>query len=279
MKKIIAAFDGLKYSRSTRDHAIHLAQKAGAHLVGIFLEDRSYTGYKIYELIEEDGISQAKLKQFEKQDRVARDEAVKDFRRQCQIAGIEFSVHHDRAIAQHELRHESTYADLLIVDSSETLTHHAEKPPTLFIKHLLVDVQCPVLLVPARFTPIQKLVILYDGSPASVHAVKMCSYTLPQLKEMPANVLSVRSGKKNLHLPDNRLMKEFMKRHYPEAKYTVLKGIAEEEIIQFLKRQPANTLVVLGAYQRGRLSRLFRESMADTLMKKIKLPLLVAHGQ
>ncbi len=37
MKKIIAAFDGLKYSASTRDHAIALTQLTGYHLVGVFL--------------------------------------------------------------------------------------------------------------------------------------------------------------------------------------------------------------------------------------------------
>jgi nucleotide-binding universal stress UspA family protein len=278
MKKIIAAFDGLKYSESTRDHAIALAKITGAHLVGIFLDDRSYTGYKIYDLIGDDGINQVKLKELTKKDKLDREEACRDFESACREAGIEYSVHHDRALALHELKHESIYADLLVIGMHETLTHHSEKLPTLFIRRLLSDVHCPVLLVPSRFMPIKKLIILYDGAPSSVHATKMCSYVLPELKNLEAEVVSVRPVKAGQHLPDNRLMKEYMKRHFPSAKYHVINGNADEEIRNFLKTKPANSLVLLGAYNRGAASRWFRESMADRLMKELKLPLLVAHG-
>ena len=73
-------------------------------------------------------------------------------------------------------------------------------------------------------------------------------------------------------------MKEFMKRHYPKAKYTILKGFAEDEIVKKLKQIHENSIVVLGAYKRGAVSRWFRESMADILMKEVKLPLFIAHS-
>ena len=38
MKKIIAAFDGLKFSDSVTKYAINLAKQSSSHLVGIFLE-------------------------------------------------------------------------------------------------------------------------------------------------------------------------------------------------------------------------------------------------
>jgi hypothetical protein len=39
MKKIISAFDGLKFSNSTMQHAIHIAKQSNAHLVAAFLDD------------------------------------------------------------------------------------------------------------------------------------------------------------------------------------------------------------------------------------------------
>ena len=69
-----------------------------------------------------------------------------------------------------------------------------------------------------------------------------------------------------------------MKRHYPKAKYIVTKGWAEDEIIKHLKQTSDNALVVIGAYRRGTVSRWFRESMADSLMKEVKLPLFIAHN-
>ncbi len=101
---------------------------------------------------------------------------------------------------------------------------------------------------------------------------------LPALKEHSTKVLSVKPMSQSLHLPDNKLMKEFMKRHFPQAAYKVMKGIPETEIVNFLKQEKQWPLVVLGAYRRGMVSRWFRPSMADVLMKELKLPVFIAHN-
>jgi len=82
----------------------------------------------------------------------------------------------------------------------------------------------------------------------------------------------------SLHLADNRLMKEFMKRHYPAALYRVFKGNPETEILRYLGSQDDNILIVLGAYHRGMVSRWFKSSMADVLMKNLNAPLFIAHN-
>jgi hypothetical protein len=279
MKKIIAAFDGLKYSESTRDYAIYLAKQTNTHLVGVFMDDPTYTSYKIYELIGKDGVAEDKLKKLDAKDKATRYVASTNFEKACQKSGLEFTVHHDRNIALPELKHESIYSDLLVIDSKETLTHYTEKLPTRFIRDLLSDAQCPVIIVPPKYKPLQKVILLYDGGPSSVYAIKMFSYLLPQLKHLDTEVISVRPVNSTLHMPDNRLMKEFMKRHFPKAKYTLMKGFAEDEIIKQLKQTQENALVVLGAYRRGTVSRWFRESMADTLMKEVKLSLFIAHNK
>lgn len=280
MKKIVAAFDGLRFSESTRDYAIQVAKQSGAHLVGVFLEDFTYHSYKVYDLIrEEGGVFESKQKRLDKKDAKTRAIAVTAFESACQKAGIEYTLHRDRNIAINELLHESIYADLLVIDSTETLTHYNEKVPTRFIRTLLSEVQCPVLVVPHRFKPVNRLVLLYDGEPSSVYAIKMFSYTLAALKQNPAEVLSVNPVRSSQHVPDNRLMKEFMKRHFPQASYTVLKGLAETEIVNSLKEQKGSPLVILGAYRRSTVSRWFRASMADALMKDLKLPLFIAHNR
>lgn len=68
MKKIIAAFDGLKYSEATKEYAIDLAKQTNTHLVGIFMDDTIYTSYKIYELIVKEGASEDKVRIYEAKD-------------------------------------------------------------------------------------------------------------------------------------------------------------------------------------------------------------------
>lgn len=84
MKKIIAAFDGLKYSGSTRDYAIYLAKQTNTHLVGIFMDDPTYTSYKIYELITKEVVSENKVKNFEAKDKITRTAAAENFEKACQ---------------------------------------------------------------------------------------------------------------------------------------------------------------------------------------------------
>jgi nucleotide-binding universal stress UspA family protein len=280
MKKIIVAFDGLNFSQSAMEYAVDLAKKTNAHLVGVFLDDLVYHSYKFSDLIsEEGGVSDEKIKKLNEKDEKIRKESIHNFSKACEDADIHFSVHHNRNVAVKDLLHESIYSDLLVMSRNDDFNIYKEEVPSNFMRDILTDVQCPVLVVAEEYTPIQKIIFLYDGEPSSVYAVKMFSYIMSSLQIMPVEVLSVKPQKQSLHIPDNRLMKEFMKRHFPEAKYTVLKGSPEETILTFLQQQNEDTLVVLGAYRRSKISRWFKPSMADHLMSKLKLPLYVAHNK
>lgn len=279
MKRIIAAFDGLKYSTSTRDYAIALAKGTNMHLTAVFLDDFTYTSYKVYELITKDGVSEKKLKELAQKDAETRKKAAADMENTCRKAGIKYNVHHDKKIALKELLHESIYADLLVIDSSETLTHYEETLPTRFIRDLLTEVQCPVLLVPKKYQPVKEIALLFDGGPSAVHAIRMFSYMYPVTDKVPVEVLSVKGMSRDKHLPDNDLMREFITYHFPRATFKVLKGLPEIEIVKYLHNTNKRPLVVLGAYRRGVVSRWFKASMADELMLELNAPLFIAHSK
>ena len=157
-------------------------------------------------------------------------------------------------------------------------THHEEKYPTRFIRDLLSNTQCSVLLTPEIYQPINKINFLYDGKPPSVYALKMASLLFPHFKKLPLELICIKPMEDNLHLPDNNLIKEFLKRHYTEINFTILKGIPEEEIIKHLNKDKSNFMVVLGAYRRTMLSRWFKSSMADALLHNLNVPIFIAHN-
>lgn len=274
MKKIITAFDGYKFSESAKECTTYLAKQNNVHPVGVFLDDEIYHSYRISDIRFE---ADSNLKQLNQEDREKRALAVTLFEAAMQIAKLNYSIHRPNGVAFNELLHETIYSDLLILYKNETFTNFEETAPTRFVRELLAESQCPVLLVPYTFRPFNKVVLLYNGKPSSVQAIKMFSYLLPSFKHLPTEVLTINDEKKTLHLPDNKLMKEFMHRHFPEAAFTVFKGDTEEEIINFLKMQDKNTLVVLGSSQRNMISRLFRRGIVDALIEKIELPIFTAH--
>ncbi len=279
MKKFIAAFDGLSFSESSMNYAIYLAGQAKAHLVGVFLEDFTRHGYSVSQLAQYEGAAfDQHLQELKDADSDERKKSISLFEQACSDKGINYSVHRDRNVAIQELLHESIYADLLIIDVAETLTRFQEEPPSRFIKDLLGEVQCPVLVVPSEYNKVEKVIILYDGEPSSVFALRNFSY-LFDFMQVPVEILTVKDRNESMHLPDGRMIREFAKRHYPDASYIVLKGHSEDEIIRYLHLEKKNAIVVLGAYKRGKLSRLFRPSMADHLMQKLKLPLFIAHNR
>jgi nucleotide-binding universal stress UspA family protein len=279
MIKIIAAFDGLKYSEVTTDYALDAAKQCNAHLVGISLEDFTYRGFALNDIVDQKGFSEKKMKELMEEDKKTRNVSSLKFEESCRNANITYTIHHDKNIALKELLHESIYADLLIIDSKETLTKNKESKPTRFITDLLADVQCPVLLVAREYKPIQKIALLFDGEPSAVHAIKMFSYLGGILKKLPTEVITVKQDGEKSKPAEKKLMDELMKRHFPDTQYISLKGDAEAEIVRYLGNQKQHILIVAGAYRRGSVSRWFRPSMADTLMINLKNPLFISHNK
>ncbi|MEO7045974.1 MAG: universal stress protein, partial [Ferruginibacter sp.] len=175
-KQFLAVFDGFKFSESTMNYAIQLTKESDAFLVGVFLDEFIYRSYNFSKIITSYKNAEQILKDLDAKDQEKRDETVKQFERACNEAGIRYSFHRNTGIAIQELKQESIFADLIIINDNETFNRFAENPPTRFIKELLSDVQCPVLIVPDTFKPIDKITLLYDGSPSSVFAIKMFSY-------------------------------------------------------------------------------------------------------
>lgn len=280
MKKFIAAFDGLRFSESTMNYAIFLTRHWKAHLVGVFMEDFTRHSYGMADIAKYAGTDlDQHIHELNEKDKEEREESINTFEQACQHAGLDYSIHRDRNIAIQELLHESIYADLLIINAYETLTRYDEPLPTRFIRDLLNDVQCPIILVPQKYKPIEKIILLYDGEPSSVHAVRTFSYLFDSIKYFDTEIITVKPPEDTMHLPDSRLIKEFVKRHYPKAEYIILKGDAEEEIVRYMHQQKKEPMVVLGAYRRGKVSRMFRPSMADHLMMHVKMPLFIAHNK
>ncbi|MEY4702865.1 MAG: hypothetical protein RIR96_762 [Bacteroidota bacterium] len=277
MKKIIAAFDGLNFSESNLKYALQIAEQEKSHLTGVFLDDRTYTSYKIYDLVFEEGVSESKMSRLRHEDQEKRKAATNKFEQECVIHKLNFNVHHDKNYAIKELIHESIFADLLIVSRQESFTHHQEKFPSHFIKETLLSAHCPVLLTPEAHHNTEKIIFLYDGHPDSILALKMFVYLLPGFLNLPIEVISVKAMEDNLHLPDGFLMKEWIKKYFSKSEFVVLKGIPDLEIVAHLQREQSSCMVVLGSYHRSGFSMWLRSSMADVLAKNFDMPLFISH--
>ena len=280
MKKFLAVFDGYHFSTATMRYGIQLAQIAQAQLVGVFLDESSYRSFNIATVMTSEDEPEKKIKSLEEKDKQKREEAVRQFQTACTKAGIAYVVHRDKGIAIQELIQETMFADLLIIDKHENFSRRRQKPPTAFIRQLLASLQCPAVVVPSSYKAVDKIVLLYDGQPSSVYAFRQFSYLLGDMENTAVEVVTAKNeSMATTRLPHNKLVREWMKKHYPKAEFSLLKGEAEKKIAAHLDKYGSNELVVLGAYRRSEVSRWFRTSMADVLMQELDTPLFIAHNK
>ena len=79
------------------------------------------------------------------------------------------------------------------------------------------------MLVPKRYKPVDKAVLLFDGSPSSVHTIRMFSYLYPVNETLPVGSDLGKGMGRDKHLPDGSLMKNSSVTIFPKAGYKVLK--------------------------------------------------------
>ncbi|MDP9077029.1 MAG: universal stress protein [Bacteroidota bacterium] len=279
MKKISAVFDGLKFSHATMAYAIKMAGSSKALLSGVFLDDFLYHSNNVFDSSKDRDIFGEHIKKLQDKDKAIREQSIAIFNTSCIKAGINYVIHHDKSFAIDELLKESIYSDMLLIGADETMSPVKEEPPTSFIRSVLAATQCPVMVVPTECIAIEKVILLYDGEPSSVFAIKMFNYMFPWMRDLQTVVLSATGAKTTSIFPDDPLIKEFIKCHYPNADYLLLPGEPEEEIPAYLRKAGQSSLIVMGAYRRSQVSRLFNTSMADIIMNDLSMPLFIAHNK
>jgi hypothetical protein len=267
MEKILMALDAQQLNTNAIDFACYIAKLTHSKLTGLFLEnilqdDITYVpGVSIPTCVDQpaDSVSQN----------------IRRFKESCICRETSNLIHRDRGIPLSEVLEESRFADLIIVDPVTSFSRTDRNVPSRFVKDVLLDSECPVLMAPYSFDGIDKVIFMYDGAASSVFAIKQFTYLFPALSDKKAIVVNVRNSDTSA-IEQQFKMKEWLKAHYQEVEFVVLKGDPSDEIFGYLIEKK-NAMVVMGAFGRPMLSRFFKPSHARLIVKTINLPVFIAH--
>jgi hypothetical protein len=145
--------------------------------------------------------------------------------------------------------------------------------PNDYLKEVLHDSECPVILIPEKFSiPLSNL-LFYDGSSASVFAMKQFSYLLPVLAANPTTVISAIPGGE---MPEKELLLEWALRYFPDLDLTMLRKKPDARGYALDHGYPS-PIVVMGAFGRNDLSVLFRKSFSNELIRHNKSAIFISH--
>ena len=275
-KKILAAFDGTRYSEGASKYAIQKAKVTGSLLIGVFIQDIRYLNYTYAYAWDQPFIDFSSIETAQKEEKEKINLNIKLFHRACEESGVKHKVHLDKGVPLQELLNESAFSDLIIIDSHTSFFSLGDNNPSPFLKDFLADSHCPVLIVPHQQISFDKAVLCYDGGPSSVFAVKQFSYLFREMEKTRTIVVSVNQQSSN-HIKDGHNFKDLMHCHFQNVEYELLHGNAEQELINYLKINGENTLVVMGAYGRSSLSRMFHQSLSNRVIKEMSIPVFITH--
>jgi hypothetical protein len=273
MEKLLLAQDAQCLKISAIDFACYVARLTRSRLTGIFLEDvqseRTVSVNKAPYSEPAGGYRQPA------DAIVIAEENIRLFREACVCRGVTSRIHRDRGVPTTEIFEESRFADLIVVDTEISFTPGNESLPGHFVHDILSKAECPVMIAPYDFESIEKIYFAYNSTPSSMFAIKQFTYLFPDLVKKKVEVLNVRSSGDGT-LEEAFKMKEWMKEHYDDVEYVLLKGDPADQLFAYLLEKK-NGVVVMGAYGRGILSRFFKPSHARLIIKTVNMPIFVAH--
>jgi hypothetical protein len=270
MKKILIVSNEFGFTRNVIRFSVQVARADGSLLHSIFIqplhqeEELSYLFPNDYRLTGQNLTGES----FEQQDQQLIASNNRYFQDECTAAGVPFTVDAQRQTTLKELLEHTWFADLLIMDPDADVGPYR-------LKDLLSDAHCPVCLVPGRAQGVEQIVLCYDGSDTGIYALKLYSYLFPQWRDKHTTLLTV-SGTPKAGAGEEHIL-SWLHQHFTNAGRERLSGNAQREIVQYVARYGGSTLVVLGAYGRGAVSRLLHQSTADALLQQTGASLFIAH--
>ena len=278
MKKILLAVDPTHLNTSTLAFGSFLSRLTRSKITGVFLENleadkkpvisNAYDGtYFQYEAKEDSEAYQTKLKLIK--------DKIRQFKDYYENHGVVCSVHEDKGVPVAEIIEETRYADLMIVDAETNFEEKAESIPTSFVKRMLAEAECPVVIAPFDFDGVEEIVFAYNGSKSCMYAIKEFADLFPQLEDKRLTVVEVNQfpGSASIDLDK---FKEWLQTRYSNVHFKSLTGQTDTELLGYLLEK-RKIFIVMGAFGRSAVSTFFKRSAANILLKVITQPIFIAH--
>jgi hypothetical protein len=272
MKKVIIPFEGANYPQGCLELVRAMNATSAVRLTAVFVPEVDYSqifaatggiagAAYLPDLVDEDRIvaeSSARLNNF------------------CKEHSIELYIHKERLdFALALIRKETRFADLLVLDGQHFFANIDDRQPNAYMKEILHTTECPILLAPGKPVMPANIVLAYDGSAASVYAIKQFIHLFPEFSGLPATLVYL-SDSKDAEFPDRENVGELVSGHFAELGLQALHLNHSDFFSRWLPAHQGCWLVT-GSYGRSELSQVFSKSFIASLIREHRLPVFLAH--
>lgn len=278
MKRILLAIDATNPDTQAIDFACYLGRLTRSVVTGFFLENFVADEAPVLKKVQgtpylDWDIDETSAEFKEKKALIEKN--MDSFRDCCDRKSVQSVFRTAEGLPAAEIIAESRYADLIILAASTSFNRVYEGRPTEFVKKVLKEAECPVIIAPESFEGIDEIVFTYDGSRSAAFAIKQFTQLLPELNDKTAVVLHI-NKEGAWEGPDKQKFLDWIKTHYSSIGFKVLAGNTEDRLFDYLFKRK-NVFIVMGAYGRSSVSRFFHRSEADLLINVMTQPIFISH--
>ena len=270
MKKILVIINGPFTPQHVISVAIDIAKASSSSLHAFFLNYAYELADYNYPFPNDLSLTRNRLtgKTLAEENAELLESNKKTFEDECRHAKTDYEISPDTGISLSSLIEKSAFADVIVADAATDSTHY-------HLVDLLVQSHCPVYLVSKHGEQAKNIILCYDGSFSSMKAIKMFAYIFPEFAKLPGFLLSITS-QKNDSLPQEEDLRTWIQKRYSDIEFVMLHGNEREELGRFVNAHP-DSIVIMGAYGRASISRLFHKSLANTVIQHTKSHLFTTH--
>jgi nucleotide-binding universal stress UspA family protein len=281
MKRILLLLDGLHGPSGILSSVLPIVQTDNSFVQVIVL----HRSYVLADLSYPLGTDLPVMETEREEDRRLLEDNLHLIHNTLALSKVNYSVE-EGDITLDEVLKNSAFADLILADARIVFSDLLYFPLRISFKDLLADAHCPVLLLREEISQVERIILAYDGSYSSIYAIKLFSYLFPVWRSLPAYLITIRTGENRTgenragekkELDHQEYVKSWLPRHFDHVETEIIQGRAPEKLPDFINRYTDNMIVVMGAYGRTAVSRLFRQSLANAILEKTGAALFTTH--
>ena len=278
MGKILLAIDATNPDKNSLEFACYLGRLTKSKVTGVLLENLVSEEWPVLKELEGMHFVDWTIDENSEEHKAKMEQvnnSITFFTEGCISRCVGYNLHRDIGVPAHELIEESRFADILVVDAQTSFNKTYEGAPTEFVRDILKNAECPVIVSPEGFETIDEIIFAYNGSASSVFAIKQFTYLLPELRNKKVSIIQINEDGE-WRDPDKNKFKEWLKEHYSDLHFEAQKGNSDEKLFDYLFKRK-NIFLVMGAYGRNALSQFFKRSHADIIIRTVTQPIFIAH--
>lgn len=275
IRKILVPLDPSSYARAATEYACQIAMKHEAQICGLSVLDSPeiraavmpsrYGSYELAQQLEELHYENAReeMAQFEE-----------EFTQRCNKHHVLSTETQLEGVPVDLVLEAATLFDLMVVGLRTYFHFETRRGEGELLTKILAQTSTPILAVPAVTKPLKKVLITYDGSPASARAVRdFVIFALPFdmeidlfLSDEDDGRLDFHANKLQLYLQDHELPVSRILRYTSKPLDAINDGVTD-----------GYDLVVCGMHSRRPLHDFFVGSFAKRLIEDKKSALFLSH--